>query len=213
QTPVGGAQQSQKRDLPEDVLLIVPVRNLVMFPGAVTQVALGREVSIRAAQEAVQHGHKLGIILQRDPSVDEPGPDDLYKVGTTVSVVRYITAPNGMHHLICQGEQRFRALDYLNNLPFLAARFDLIPEPHSTDPEIEARAAHLKQKAAEAIELLPQAPPELGPALQQIDSPGQLADLIAGLIDIKPAEKQTILETVNLRQRLDTVIDQLARRV
>src|SRR5690606_23307018 len=118
-----------------------------------------------------------------------------------------------MHHLICQGEQRFRALDYLNNLPFLAARFDLIPEPHSTDPEIEARAAHLKQKAAEAIELLPQAPPELGPALQQIDSPGQLADLIAGLIDIKPAEKQTILETVNLRQRLDTVIDQLARRV
>src|SRR5690606_28844129 len=77
----------------------------------------------------------------------------------------------------------------------------------------EARAAHLKQKAAEAIELLPQAPPELGPALQQIDSPGQLADLIAGLIDIKPAEKQTILETVNLRQRLDTVIDQLARRV
>ena len=76
--------------LPEDVLLIVPVRNVVMFPGAVTTVALGRDVSMRAAQEAVQHGHKLGIVLQRDPSVDSPGPDDLHRIGTTVTVVRYL---------------------------------------------------------------------------------------------------------------------------
>src|SRR4051812_33498493 len=80
--------------LPEDVLLVVPVRNVVMFPGAVTQVALAREISMRAVQEAVTHGHKLGIVLQKDPSVDEPGPDDLYKIGTTVTVVRYIKAPN-----------------------------------------------------------------------------------------------------------------------
>ena len=112
--------------LPADVLLVVPVRNLVMFPGAVTQVALTRDFSMRAAQEAVQHGYKLGIVLQKDPSVDAPGPDDLYKIGTTVSVVRYLRAPNGVHHLICQGEQRFRTLDYLNGLPFLAARFDLM---------------------------------------------------------------------------------------
>ena len=118
--------------LPEDVLLIVPVRNVVMFPGAVTQVALAREISMRAAQEAVTHGHKLGIVLQKDPSVDEPGPDDLYKIGTTVTVVRYIKAPNGVHHLICQGEQRFRVVDYLNGLPFLAARFDLIADQPST---------------------------------------------------------------------------------
>ncbi|HEX6996620.1 MAG TPA: endopeptidase La [Gammaproteobacteria bacterium] len=207
------APEEERTRLPEDVLLIVPVRNLVMFPGAVTQVALGRDISIKAAQEAVQHGHKLGLLLQRDPAVDNPGPDDLYRVGTTVTVVRYLTAPNGMHHLICQGEQRFRALDYIAGLPFLAARFDLIPEQQANGPEIEARAAHLKQKAAEAVELLPQAPPELGPALRQIDSPGQLADLIAGLLDIKPTEKQQLLEMVNLRQRLDAVIDLLAKRV
>ena len=63
--------------LPADVLLVVPVRNIVMFPGAVTQVALTRDFSMRAAQEAVQHGYKLGIVLQKDPSVDAPGPDDL----------------------------------------------------------------------------------------------------------------------------------------
>jgi ATP-dependent Lon protease len=209
--PQAGAARPQS--LPEDVLLIVPVRNLVMFPGAVTQVSLGRDVSVTAVQEAVQHGHKLGILLQRDPSVDQPGPEDLYKVGTTVSIVRYLKAPNGMHHLICQGEQRFRVVDYLTGLPFLAARFDLIAEQPSSDPAIEARATHLKQKAVEAIELLQQVPPELAQALQTIDSPGALADTVAGLIDIKPAEKQVILETVKLRERLDRVIEALAHRV
>ena len=125
--------------LPADVLLIVPVRNVVMFPGAVTQVALGRDMSMRAAQEAVTHGYKLGIVLQKDPSVDVPGPEDLYKVGTTVSVVRYIKAPNGVHHLICQGEQRFRTLDYLSGLPFLAARYDLIPDQTSHDAGVVRR--------------------------------------------------------------------------
>ena len=199
--------------LPADVLLVIPVRNVVMFPGAVTQITLTREISMRAAQEAAQHGYKLGLVLQKDPSVDGPGPDDLHKIGTTVSVVRFIRAPNGVHHLICQGEQRFRTLDYLRGLPFLAARFDLIPDQVSNDANVEARAALLKQKTLEAIELLPQVPPELGPALQNIESPGALADLVAGLVDLKPAEKQTILEALKVRERLDRVIELVTHRI
>ncbi len=202
-----------RAQIPEDVLLIVPVRNIVMFPGAVTQISLGREISINAAREVVDDGHKLGIVLQRDPSVDDPEPQDLHQYGTTVSVIRYLKAPNGMHHLICQGEQRFRALDYLSGLPFLAARFDLIPEREQRDTSILARAAVLKQKASEAIELLPQVPPEIAAALQGVDSPSQLADLIAGLIDISPAEKQEILETFDVDERLKKVTDYLAHRV
>jgi len=199
--------------LPADVLLVVPVRNVVMFPGAVTQIALTRDISMRAAQEAAQHGYKLGLVLQKDPSVDAPGLEDLYKIGTTVSVVRYIRAPNGVHHLICQGEQRFRTLDYLSGLPFLAARFDLIPDHLSTDANIEARATLLKQKASEAIELLPQVPPELAPALQNIESAGALADMVAGLIDLKPSEKQIVLEALRVRDRLDRVIEFLTHRI
>jgi ATP-dependent Lon protease len=206
-------EEARPPKVPEDVLLIVPVRNLVMFPGAVTQVALGRDISMTAVQEAVQHGHKLGIILQRDPSVDQPGPEDLYKVGTTVTIVRYLKAPNGMHHLICQGEQRFRALEYLTGLPFLAARFDLITEVPTNDAAVEARADLLKQKTVQAIELLPQVPPELAQALQNIESPSALADMVAGLIDIKPAEKQVILETLKVRDRLDRVIEYLTHRI
>ncbi len=199
--------------LPADVLLIVPVRNIVMFPGAVTQVALTRDFSMRAAQEAVQHGYKLGIVLQKDASTDTPGPDDLYRIGTTITVVRYLRAPNGVHHLICQGEQRFRTLDYLSGLPFLAARFDLIPDQVTTDANVEARAALLKQKAIEAIELLPQVAPELAPALQNMESPSALADMVAGLIDIKPSEKQTILEALKVRDRLDRVIEFITHRI
>jgi ATP-dependent Lon protease len=199
--------------LPADVLLVVPVRNVVLFPGAVSQVALGRGISMRAVQEAVQHGYKLGLVLQKDPAVDEPGPDDLYRIGTTVGIVRYIKAPNGVHHLICQGEQRFRTLDFLSGLPFLAARYDLIPDQTSQDAGVEARAALLKQKASEAIDLLPQVPPEIAPALEGIDSPGALADMIAGLIDIKATEKQAILESLKVRDRLDRVIELLTHRV
>jgi ATP-dependent Lon protease len=201
--------------VPEDVLVILPVRNLVVFPGAISQITLGREISITAAREAVENNHKLGILLQRDPSVDRPSPEDLYTIGTVVSVVRYITAPNGIHHLICQGEERFKALDFLPGLPFLAARFDAWPEPvrATPDPEIEARATVLRQQAAEALELLPQAPPEILNALQAIESPGALADIIAGFIDAKPAEKQQLLETVSVRERLDKVVELLAHRL
>ncbi len=86
-TPARGRDVSTP-NLPADVLLVVPVRNVVMFPGAVTQVALAREVSMRAVQEAVQHGHKLGIVLQKNPGVDNPGPEDRDRLGTTVTVVR-----------------------------------------------------------------------------------------------------------------------------
>ncbi|WP_405226442.1 endopeptidase La [Lentisalinibacter sediminis] len=206
-------EENGESRVPEDVLLVLPVRNLIVFPGAVTQVALGREVSIAAAQEAVKNDRKLGLVLQRDSAVDEPGPADLYKVGTIVSVVRYITAPNGMHHLICQGEERFRVLDFVPGLPFMAARFDTIPEPKGTSPEAEALANHVKQKAGELIQLLPQVPPELPTALASIESPGLLADLVAGLIDIKPAEKQFILETIEVRERLERLAEFLTHRL
>jgi len=207
------AAERPKTQLAEDILLILPVRNLVLFPGAVTQISLGRDVSIAAAKEAVANDRKLGILLQRDPSVDRPGADDLFTIGTVASVVRFITAPSGMHHLICQGEQRFRALDFVPGLPFLAARFDLIAEAEDTSAEIEALTQHLKNQASEAIDLLPQAPPELAAALESIESPGMLADLIASVIDIKPNQKQAILETIGVRSRLERLSELMSHRL
>jgi ATP-dependent Lon protease len=206
-------QATSAKPMGDDVLVIVPVRNVVVFPGAVAQVTLGREVSVAAAQEAVRNERKLGILLQRDPSVDLPGPEDLYDVGTVVNVVRYITAPSGMHHLICQGESRFRALDFVPNLPFLAARFDTIHDIERTSTKVEALARHLRRQANEAIELLPQAPGELAAVLRGVEAPGLLADLVTGLMDLKPTEKQVILEHADVEQRLEALTGLVAHRL
>src|ERR1700753_2165671 len=86
--------------LPADAVPIVATRNLVLFPGIVLPVALGREESIAAAQEAVRTGRKTGLLLQRDPTVEKPSATDLYDVGVLASVVRYVTSPDGTHHLV-----------------------------------------------------------------------------------------------------------------
>jgi len=199
--------------LPEDMLIVLPVRNLVMFPGVILPVAMKRPKTVAGAQEAVRTEAKVGFLLQKDPETEDPGFDELYRVGTVASVVRYITAPDGTHHLVCQGERRFRVLDAVGGFPYLVARVEYLSETGATHPEVEARALYLKQKAMEAISLLPQAPAELGNSLQAIESPSALADTISSFLDVKPADKQSLLEITDLRERLERVATLLTQRV
>jgi len=199
--------------LPADAVPIVALRNVVLFPGIVLPVTLGREESIAAAQEAVRSGRKVGLLLQRDPTVEKPAATDLYEIGVLATVVRYVTAPDGAHHLVCQGESRFRLLQVVRETPYLAARIETLGEPQSSGAEIEARMDLLKQRAGEALSLLPQVPAELSRTIRGIDAPGQLADLIVSFMDIKPEEKQELLETVDLKARLEKVVKLLAHRV
>jgi ATP-dependent Lon protease len=197
----------------EDVVIVVPVRNMVLFPQLVLPLTIKREGSVAAAQEAVKSGRKVGLLLQRDPDQDNPAPEALHSIGTIASIVRYVTAADGTHHLICQGEQRFRALDFVSREPFLVARIEVHPEPTTITPEIEARALRIRELASEALQLLPQAPAELANAINSIEPISALADLIASFLDLKPIEKQQVLETFDLRARLDLVLSSLQRRL
>ena len=199
--------------LPPDALIIVPVRGLVLFPGTVLPITLGRPRSVLAAQRAVREQRPVGIVMQRNAELADPLPIDLHRMGTIANIVRYITAPDGTNHLICQGEQRFRVLDYLTGWPFFVARTEKIPEPGPNSDQIEARFVHLKGQAIEAIQLLPQAPNELLATIQGVDSPGALADLVATFMDATPDEKQEILETVDLEARMERVSRLLAHRI
>jgi ATP-dependent Lon protease len=203
----------QTTPIPGDALIIVPVRNTVLFPGVVMPITIGRPKSIAAAQQAVREQRPIGILLQRDAELSEPGPDDLYRVGTMANIVRYITGPDESHHLVCQGVQRIRVLDYLPGTPFPVARVLHIPEPTTSSPEIEARFLNLQRQAIEAAELLPQAPQELIAVLQATTSPSTLADLATSYMDIKPQEKQEILETIDLALRMEKVSRHLAERI
>jgi ATP-dependent Lon protease len=199
--------------IPDDALIIIPVRNMVLFPGVIAPIAIGRAKSIAAAQQALREQRPVGIVLQRDPEADDPAPDDLYRICTVANIVRYITAPDETHHIVCQGVQRARILDFLPGAPFPAARVLQIPEPTATSPEIEARFLNLQRQAIEAIELLPQAPPQLVEMFQNTTAPGAMADLATSYMDIKPQDKQEILETVDLSVRMEKVSKQLAERL
>lgn len=200
--------------LPDDAMVIVPVRNMVLFPGMVLPVSIGRERSISAAQYAVKAERPVGILMQRNPEADVPTPDDLATVGTVAVILRYVTTPDGLHHIICQGEQRFRVLAYLDGFDFMVARVERIADVGAEDDrEIEARYVQLKARAVEVLKLLPKVPEEMLQAVQGVEGAGMLADLVAGYMDIKPAEKQELLEEVNLRARLDRIIDMMAHRI
>jgi ATP-dependent Lon protease len=197
----------------EDVLIILPVSNAVLFPGVVLPVTISGKAAIAAAQEAVRTQRRVGLLLQTDPNIDEPGPDSLHRVGTSASIVRFITAQDGSHHLICQGEERFTVLDYVSREPFPVARIDAHKEATVFDSEIEARGLNLREKALEAVQLLPQAPGELINAIRSIESIPALADMIASFMDLKLADKQDLLATFDLKTRLDRVLTLLGRRI
>ena len=209
----GGRSEQNLPSLPPDAMIIVPVRNFVLFPGMVMPVTVGRTKSVAAAQQAVREQKPVGILKQRDADVADPTPIDMHRMGTVANVVRYITGADGSNHLVCHGEQRFQVLEFLSGWPFLVARVLRIPEASTRTPEVEARFLHLQRQALESVELLPQAPQELVGAIQNIAEPGALADLAVSYMDIKPEEKQEILETVDVSARMDKVSLLLAQRL
>src|SRR5258706_16320224 len=115
------------RTLPEDALIILPVRSMVLFPGIVVPLAVGRERSRAAAQEAVRLQRPLGILLQMRPDNENPKPDELHWVGTSADVLRYLTS-EGTHHAVVKGKQRFRVVQWLQRYATMAARRALIQQ-------------------------------------------------------------------------------------
>ncbi len=201
------------RVVPEDGLIILPVRNVVMFPGMVFPLTIGRDRSQAAVQEAIRIEQSIGVLLQSKPEADDPGPDDLHRVGTSAGVLRYITTPDGAHHVIARGLRRFRVLQFLDGYPFAVAQVQYIDDPELVDVEIEGRARALKARAIATLELLPQVPGEIMAALQGVEDAARLADFIAGVLEIAPEEKQSLLETFDLKARLDKLIDLLTHQI
>lgn len=210
---VAAVEPSIGPPLPDDAVIILAVRNFVMFPEVVLPLTIGRPASVAAAQAAMRFQRPIGVLLQSETEKPEPGPDDLYKVGTIGSVLRYLSAPDGAQHLILQGEQRFRVTEFVSGWPFLVARVDRIEETEEKDIEIEARLLVTKQLALDALKLLPQVPQELSFTIENMTSAGVLADTIAAYLDISATQKQEILETVDLKERLDKLARLLAERL
>ncbi|MCC6916784.1 endopeptidase La [Nitrosomonas sp.] len=201
-------------ELPADVIALVPMRNIVLFPHVIMPVVVGRERSVAAIQHILQTKMPVGIVLQKDPAVEEPGLDTLCPIGTIANVVRHIAAEDGTHHAVCLGVERFRIMALVEGYPFLAARIERIPEAtEQGSTRIEALSLQLRERAMEIVSLLPGVPAELAHALQATRAPSDLADITASLLDTEVAEKQKLLETIDIEERLNKVLQILARRI
>ena len=198
---------------PADELILVPVREAVLFPGVVLPLAVGRPATVAGLQEAAREGRHVVVVLQRDPAADAPDLAGLYPVGTEARLLRYVTGRDGTHNAIVQGVGRVRLLEETRADPFGTVRVERVAEPEGRSTEVDARFHQLRERALEALRLIEGAPPELTATVQNIDQPGLLADMVTGLLDLTPPQKQEILETVDLVARLDRVLWQLAYRL
>src|SRR5256886_2256185 len=187
--------------LPPDSMILLPVRQLVLFPGIVLPLTIGRKSSIAAAQSAVRNQRPLGVILQIDPAVEEPTVEQLHRVGTAAQILRYVTAPDGTHHAVVQGVRRFRVIEQLPGFPFLVVRVEEIGVAEVMTPDIEARIGLVRTRAREAIELLANVPPEVAVTIENLDSASALADFLPRILHSKTAEKNEGLETNHIPAR------------
>lgn len=204
---------SSNISIPSDALIIVPMLGTVLFPQVVLPLVIGRKQSIAAVQYAVRTEKSIGLLLRRDDKDEDPMPNDLYTVGTVAEVLRYLTAPDGNHHIVCQGIQRFRVKEFLPGYPFLVARWEAYQESDETTKDIEARVVTLKNKALEVLNLSKQVPDELVSAIQLINSPPMLADLISSYLITKSEEKQQILGLFDVQKRIDRILEMLNYRI
>src|ERR1700676_3404601 len=208
----GSAKDQRQPVIPEDATIILPVRNMLLFPGMVLPLTIGRPSSIAAAQEAVRSGRKVGLLLQDDPGIEQPGPEHLRRVGTVAEILRYVTSED-THYVICRGLRRFRVQEFLPGYPFLVARIEEIGISEVITPEIEARMRLLKTRAREAIQLLPNQPPEIAAGIDSLDSPSVLAVSPAGIVNKSWSETQDLIETFDVTQLLDKLLGLLAKRI
>lgn len=199
--------------VPEGVIALIPMRNVVLFPHVLMPLAVGRPKSVAALEHALREKVPIGIVLQKNAAVDEPNRDELCDVGTHATVLRYIGVNDGVHQAICQGLQRFRLIELVDGYPFLAARIIRLDDAVEISTAIEALAIQLRERGAELLSLLPGVPAELGHALQATQAPDHLADIAASLLDTEVSEKQSLLEELDLQLRLKKLLDIVAHRI
>jgi ATP-dependent Lon protease len=197
-----------------DELAVLPIRNAVLFPGAVAPFDVGREKSV-ALVEDVQDlpTPVIAIFAQRDPSTDDPQSEDLYPVGCAARVLKALKHSSGNYSLILQGLTRIRLDSITQASPYLRAKVKRIESVALEDVEAEALAMSLRDIAKQVIQLMPELPREAGSLIDSIQAPGALADLVAANLDAPVDEKAQLIETVDVKERIRKVLRLLTRQL
>jgi ATP-dependent Lon protease len=204
-------------DLPveiPDVIPILPLRNSVLFPGSIIPIDVGRRKSVRLVEDAISKERPvIGILTQMEARTEDPREEDMYRVGCAARILKVIKLAKDNFSVILQGVSRFEVQDFEEAEPFLAARVQAVPDPTTSDVELDALVMNLKDIAKRVVKLMPELPKEAGALVDSVTEPGHLADLITSNLELEVSEKQDILETFDLKTRMRKVLQFLSRQL
>ncbi|MDD6181917.1 MAG: endopeptidase La [Desulfovibrionaceae bacterium] len=197
-----------------DVLPVLSVRDVVVFNSMILPLFIGREKSVRAVEAALERGRHLMICTQRQEDTENPGPDDLYTVGTVVNIMRMLKMPDGRVKVLAQGVSRARIEEFVRQEPFLEARVDMLDEATPEDsPLLEALLRTVREQSEKVLALRGLPAGDISSILQSVREPGRLADLVAANIRMAIPAAQEILEASDAVERLQLVNRLLQREV
>ncbi len=195
-------------------LPILPLRNTVLFPGVVLPITVGRDKSIKAVNEAYKAHKFVGVVAQKDSSVEDPTMKDLEDIGTIAKVVKLIKMPDGGTTVIIQGKKRFKIVSITSEDPFFKAGIEVLKEEPTPEDEIfKALSGSIKDMAAQIIQLSPNIPSEASIILKNIENPSFLIHFVSNNLNSEIAEKQKLLETQNIRQRAELLLTLLQKEL
>jgi len=198
--------------LPES-LPVLPLKETVALPNSMTPLAVGQERSVKLVNDALGRDRMLVMVASKDAEIEQPGPDDLYRVGVAGTIARMLRMPDGTLRILVQGGVRVRIDDFVSQDPYLVARITEEPDLLELSPELEALTRHIQSTFSTIIEGVPYLPEELQIAVANLDDPEALGHMIAGSLRIRVEEKQALLEERNVTKRLRRLSEILAREL
>jgi ATP-dependent Lon protease len=194
-------------------LPILPLKETVVFPQSMTPLAIGQERSVKLIDDVVSGDRMLALVTVRDSEVEQPGFDDLYEIGTAGLVHRMIRIPDGTLRILVQGIERIRLDTRTTVDPYLVGEFSQVPDVETQTKEVQALTRTVQNQFARVVELVPTLPDELQLAAANVDDPGVLTYLVASTLRLKTEEKQQLLETADVAQRLRATAAILSREL
>jgi len=207
--PRGGADKEEKgkedKIVVPNELPVLPLRGTVLYPDLILPIMVGRKKSVKLIDDAMDGDRIIGIITQKRSEIEDPKETDLYSVGVAALILRMIRELDGSQRVIVQGVSRIKVKEYAQKDPYFKVRCDTIEDSPLAGVEIDALVMNLKNLFQRAVELAPYLTAELGTMVSNIKSAAILSDLIASNLNISTAEKQAILETFDVRERLTKV--------
>ena len=206
---------TEKKFVVPETLPILPVRDTVLFPGAVLPLTVGRESSLALVNSLQGEEKFLGVVAQLDPRVEDPAAADLHQVGTLAKVHKTVKMPNGNVVIFLEGLQRIQVVELIGLRPFLQARVEAQPDiAGEADNELEALHRNAQELFRDVVSHSPQLSDDLQSVALNIEDPGRLADFIAGTLPSLPTLlRQELIETPSVRKRLDMLIRELSKEL